>query len=119
MAHFAELDAANVVTRVVVVANNELMNGSEESEAKGIAFLAGLYGHSRWVQTSYNCRIRKNYAGSLFTFDPARDAFVPPRPFPSWLLDEETCQWEPPVPRPVTPGDWVWDEDSVQWVNNG
>lgn len=92
MAHFAELDDQNIVLRVIVVHNNELLDNSVESEAKGIAFCKALFG-GNWKQTSYNANIRKNYAGIGFTYDSARDAFIPPKPGDSWVLNEDTCQW--------------------------
>ena len=116
MAHFAEIDESNSVVSVVVVHNNELIDSGVESEAKGIAFLTQLYGHNRWVQTSYNGKIRKNYAGIGFTYDSARDAFVPPQPFPSWLLDDESCQWVPPVPMPSDGQRYRWDEATLAWT---
>ena len=93
MAHFAELDNQNTVLRVIVVHNNELLDNGVESEAKGIAFCKTLFG-GNWKQTSYNGNIRKNYAGIGFTYDPVRDAFIPPKPGDNWVLDEATCQWE-------------------------
>lgn len=117
MAHFAELDASNIVTQVVVVHNNELLDNGVESEAKGVAFLQSLYGHDRWKQTSYNGNMRKNYAGVGFTYDADRDAFTPPQPFPSWTLDEATCTWVPPVPYPTDGNLYRWDEDAGAWVN--
>lgn len=92
MAHFAELDDQNTVLRVIVVHNNELLDNGVESEAKGIAFCKTLFG-GNWKQTSYNGNIRKNYAGIGFTYDPVRDAFIPPKPGDSWVLEESTCQW--------------------------
>lgn len=93
MAHFAELDETNVVKQVIVVNNNELLDDGVESEAKGIAFCQSLFG-GNWVQTSYNGNIRKNYAGIGFTYDPIRDAFIPPKPLEGeWILDENICQW--------------------------
>ena len=94
MAHFAELDATNTVTQVIVVHNNELLDNGVESEAKGIAFCQSLFG-GNWVQTSYNASIRKNYAGVGCTYDPVRDAFIPPKPEEgNWVLNEDTCRWE-------------------------
>ena len=94
MAHFAELDATNTVTQVIVVHNNELLDNGVESEAKGIAFCQSLFG-GNWVQTSYNASIRKNYAGIGCTYDPVRDAFIPPKPEEgNWVLNEDTCRWE-------------------------
>lgn len=127
MAHFAEIDKNNVVLRVFVVPN--------EQENRGQEFLAedlGLGG--RWIKTSYNTRggiyydpetgepsidqskaFRKNYAGINSIFDETRNAFIPPRPFESWTLNEETCLWEPPVPMPETGGPWIWNEELGDW----
>lgn len=115
MAHFAELDNDNRVTRVLVVANKELLDNGVESEALGVAFLTSLCGHGRWKQTSYHANIRKNFAGVGMAYDAARDAFIPQKPFPSWTLDEATCRWAPPVPRPAE-GATHWDEDAQAWV---
>lgn len=115
MAHFAELDANNTVLRVIVVHNNELMDNGQESEAKGIAFCQSLFGGT-WIQTSYNANIRKNYAGVGFTYDAQRDAFIPPKPFASWVLDEATCQWNPPVPYPTDGQRCTWDEETQTWI---
>lgn len=93
MAHFAQLDDNNVVTQVIVVHNNELLDNGVESEAKGIAFCQSLFG-GNWVQTSYNGNIRKHYASEGFTYDVARDAFIPPKPEGNFVLDEETCTWK-------------------------
>lgn len=114
MAHFAELDANNIVLRVVVVHNNELMDNGVESEAKGIAFCQSLFG-GNWAQTSYNATIRKNYAGIGYTYDAQRDAFIPPKPFASWLLNEDTCQWHAPVPYPTDGKRYSWDESTLSW----
>lgn len=114
MAHFAELDANNIVLRVIVVHNNELMDNGQESEAKGIAFCQSLFG-GNWIQTSYNANIRKNYAGIGYTYDPTRDAFIPPKPFASWLLNEDTCQWQAPVPMPQDGKKYSWDEATLSW----
>ena len=121
MAHFAELDANNIVLRVIVVHNNELMDNGQESEAKGIAFCRSLFG-GNWKQTSYHANFRKNYAGVGYTYDATRDAFIPPQPYPSWVLNEETCQWEAPIPYPTdvgtpeVPKRYIWDESLVNWV---
>lgn len=117
MAHFAELDDGNVVLRVVVVANAELLVDGEESEAKGVSFLNGLLGASRWKQTSYTGSFRKNFAGIGFAYDEGRDAFIPPKPADSWSLDEETCRWVAPVPYPTDGKLYRWDEDTVSWVD--
>jgi len=113
MAHFAELNESNIVTRVLVVSNDELLDSGAESEAKGIDFLESLYGHRNWRQTSYNATLRHNYAGVGYSYDAERDGFVPPQPYPSWSLDEQ-CRWVPPVPRPE--GLYRWDESTLSWV---
>jgi hypothetical protein len=95
MAHFAELNDNNKVIQVVVVNNNELLDESgNESEQKGIDFCINLFS-GRWIQTSYNGNIRKNYAGKDFIYDPIKDAFIPPKPEKGeWVLNEDTCLWE-------------------------
>ena len=115
MAHFAQLDENNVVTQVIVVHNNELLdeNGIEQ-ESKGIAFCQSLLG-GNWVQTSYNSNFRKNYAGIGFTYDSNKDAFIPPKPFNSWILNEETCLYEAPVAMPTDGKPYRWDEETVSW----
>jgi hypothetical protein len=115
MAHFTELDASNLVVRVVSVANCECADADgHEHEHLGVSFCERHFG-GRWVQTSYNGRIRKRYAGIGFSYDPSRDAFIPPQPFPSWALDEATCQWQAPVPQPES-GLYRWDESTLAWV---
>jgi hypothetical protein len=114
MAHFAQLDDSSVVTQVIVVHNNELLENGVESEAKGVAFCQSLFGGT-WVQTSYNASIRKNYAGIGYNYDSTRDAFIPPQPFDSWLLDEATCNWQAPIPMPIDGKLYAWDEATVSW----
>ena len=118
MAHFAQLDENNIVTQVIVVHNNELLDeNGVEIESKGVAFCKSLYGWgTNWVQTSYNGNIRKNYAGIGYTYDAARDAFIPPQPYPSWVLDEATCRWQAPVPMPQDGKLYRWDEPTTSWV---
>ena len=120
MAHFAKLDQNNVVTEVHVVNNIELLSADgSESEVMGVAFLIRWSGgYSNWKQTSYNGNIRKNYAGIGYTYDSARDAFIPPRPFASWVLNEETCQWDAPVAMPTDGQRYSWDEATTSWVVN-
>ena len=118
MAHFAELDENNIVTNVVVVHTNELLENGVESETKGIDFLESLYGHRNWRQTSYNRKFRKQYAGLGFVYDLVRDAFITPQPFPSWVLDETTCDWMAPVPYPDDGGRYFWDEKTQVWKPN-
>lgn len=115
MAHFAQLDENNVVTQVIVVGNRDCADANGvEKESIGIAFCERLFG-GNWVQTSYNASIRKNYAGIGYTYNADLDAFVPPKPFASWVLNEETAQWNAPVPMPEE-GMWTWDEDTTSWV---
>ena len=118
MAHFAKLDQNNVVTDVAVVNNIELLSADgSESELMGMAFLIRWSGgYSNWKQTSYNGKIRKNYAGIGFNYDSARDAFIPPQPFPSWILNEETCLWSAPVAMPADGQLYNWDEETLSWV---
>jgi hypothetical protein len=94
MAHFAELNETNVVIRVIVIDNDILLEDGLESESKGIDFCKSLFG-GNWLQTSYNENIRKNYAGIGFTYDPIRDAFIPPKPEEGeYIFNEDTCKWE-------------------------
>lgn len=118
MGHFAKIDDQNVVIDVIVV-NNETLNNLPfpESETVGVAFLTDWSGgYTNWKQTSYNANFRKNYAGVGYTYDATLDAFIPPKPFPSWLLDTNTCQWEPPAPYPTDGKMYTWDEEAQQWV---
>lgn len=118
MAHFAKIDNNNIVETVLVV--------SDEQEHRGNEFLSqdlGLGG--TWVQTSYNTHggihllggtpFRKNYASIGFTYDESRDAFIPPKPFESWTLNEETCLWESPIPYPTDGSMYTWNEETQQW----
>jgi hypothetical protein len=116
MAHFAELDSNNVVTQVVVVNNNELLDNGVENENKGVEFLNSLFGHNRWKQTSYSGKIRKNYAGIGYSYNETLDAFISPQPFASWTLDENTCQWKAPVDYPNDDKFYTWNEESKSWV---
>ena len=120
MAHFAEVDENNIVTRVLVVDNANEENGQE--------FLAETLGlGGTWIKTSYNTSggvhnnggtpLRKNYAGIGYSYDAERDAFIPPKPYNSWLLNDETCLWDAPTPMPVEEGKMFrWDEDTTSWV---
>ena len=117
MAHFAQLDENNVVTQVIVVHNNDCMLDGQENETIGVLFCKSLFGqNTRWKQTSYNAKMRKNYAGIGYTYDATRDAFIPPSPYPSWVLDEATCQWQAPVPQPEDGKPYTWDEAQGAWV---
>lgn len=118
MAHFAEIDADNKVVRVLVV--------GDDQEERGQEFLAqdlGLGG--TWIKTSYNTQggvhqlggtpLRKNYAGIGYTYDAQRDAFIPPKEYDSWTLDENTCLWEAPIDYPSDGKNYTWDEDNITW----
>jgi len=120
MAHFAKLDENNVVVQVTVINNIEMLTADNvESEMMGVAFLIRWSGgYSNWKQTSYNGKIRKNFAGVGYTYDATRDAFIPPQPFPSWVLNEDTCLWDPPVPFPTDGQRYYWDEATTSWVVN-
>ena len=98
MSHFAKIEN-NIVTQVIV-AEQDFVDTQQ----------------GQWVQTSYNARIRKNFAGIGFTYDFQRDAFIPPQPYPSWTLVEDTCQWEAPIQMP-TDGYYKWDEASQTWIS--
>ena len=115
MAHFAKLDENNNVTGVHVVVNDVITIDGVESEQAGIDFLTELHGHSLWKQTSYNGTFRKNYCGIGFIYDSERDAFIPPKPYNSWTLNEETCQWEAPEPYPTDSKMYTWNENHKEW----
>ena len=116
MAHFAELDQNNIVLRVIVVHNNDCLDADgNESEMVGAGFCAKLFG-GNWKQTSYNGSIRKNYAGIGYTFDLQRDAFIPPKPYESWVLNAGSCLWEPPVAMPIDGQMYTWDEENINWI---
>ena len=118
MAHFAEIDGNNIVTRVLVVDNSQEDNGQE--------FLANTLGlGGTWIKTSYNTQggvhtnggtpLRKNYAGIGYTYDSTRDAFIPPKPYNSWVLNEDTCLWDAPTPMPTDGKPYRWVEEDLNW----
>ena len=122
MAHFAQLDENNVVTQVIVVGNSDCADANGvEKESIGVAFCEHIIGGT-WKQTSYNGNIRKNYAGIGYTYNADIDAFVPPKPYASWTLNNETAQWEAPVAMPADAGTgeppkmYSWDEATTSWV---
>ncbi len=119
MAHFAQIDENGLVLRVLVV--------DDAQEADGQNFLANTLGlGGTWVKTSYNTLggvhrlggtpFRKNYAGHGYTYDAVRDAFIPPKPFPSFILNEDTCLWDSPTPYPNDGKDYIWDEATTSWA---
>jgi len=117
MAHFAKLDENNIVTAVHVVNNDVITVNGVESEQAGIDFLTNLHGHSLWKQTSYNGSFRKNYAGIGMIYDVSKDAFIDSKPYPSWILNENTCLWEAPKPYPNEEGKrFAWFEPNQEWI---
>ena len=115
MAHFAQLNAENLVTQVIVVANQDTADqDGVENEAIGIEFCTNLLG-GKWKQTSYNANIRKNYAGVGYKYDATLDAFIPPQPFASWVLDQDKAQWKAPVDYPTDEGRFTWNEATLTW----
>lgn len=118
MAHFAEIHSDNTVLRVIVIHNNELIDeNGVESESKGAAFCQNLFG-GIWIQTSYNGNIRKNFAGVGYVYDAQRDAFIPPKPYASWLLDEAACTWKAPIAMPTDGSMYLWDEVTTSWIKS-
>lgn len=118
MGHFAKLDSNSMVLEIIVV-NNETLNNLPfpESEPVGVAFLTDWSGgYPNWKQTSYNNNFRKRYAAVGYTFDPVLDAFIAAKPFPSWLLDTNTCEWQAPTPYPSDGNVYTWDEETLSWV---
>lgn len=110
MAHYAFLDDNDIVTEVIV--------GKDETDmSQDWELFYGAIRNQICVRTSYNGNIRKNYAGIGYTYDLGRDAFIPPQPFPSWNLVEETCRWSAPTPKPIT-GMHYWDESTLSWIES-
>jgi len=114
MAHFAEINENNIVTKVIVINNTELLDNEQESEIKGVDFCESLFGHRNWVQTSYNGNMRYNFAGIGYIWDADNDAFYAPQPFPSWSLDENFI-WQAPVPYPNDGELYNWNEEEQTW----
>ena len=111
MAHFAKLRTGNIVEEVIVVSNDIAI-----TEQAGSDFINKLYNtRDVWKQTSYNNNIRKNFAGIGFQYDQTRDAFIPPKPFNSWILNEDTCRYEAPVAYPSDNGKYKWNETNLNW----
>jgi hypothetical protein len=128
MASFSKLNSQNIVLRVESVVNDVIQDSNGiEQESIGIEFLKNLYKepNSIWKQTSYNTRggvhvlggtpFRKNFAGIGYTYDEDKDAFIPPKPYPSWILNETTCLWEAPVVRPEGKELYDWNETNQTW----
>ena len=126
MAHFAELDENNIVLRVLVVGNDDIVDeNGDEQEQLGISFLRNIFGfNTNWKQTSYNGNFRFRYAGIGMTFDETLNAFIGSSPYASWTLNELTTEWDPPIPRPSLTEEqasdgyfYVWNEDNYQSDN--
>jgi hypothetical protein len=112
MAHFAKLGVGNIIEKVEVVSND-----IATTEQAGIDFLNNLYKtNDVWKQTSKDGSIRKNYASISYTYDQTRDAFIAPKPYASWTLDETTCKWEAPVAYPDDGKYYDWNEETQQWI---
>ncbi len=122
MAHFAKINSENLVTEVIVINNDVILDSNgEEQESLGVDFCKQIYGDGTYKQTSYNSKIRKNMATVGSTYDTSRDAFIRPKRYSSWVLDESTCRWIPPVEQPsdseANGGNvlYHWDESSNNW----
>jgi hypothetical protein len=120
MAHFAKIDSNNTVIDMTVIDNNELKGlDFPASEPVGQKFIASIGLPGNWLQTSYNGNFRKKYAGLGYTYDKKLDAFIPPKPFNSWILDS-ACNWQPPVPHPTNLNKlYTWNETSKNWDEAG
>lgn len=118
MAHFAQLDANNIVTQVIVVNNNVIKDSSgTEHEDLGIAFCKELFGaDTNWKQTSYNATFRRKFAAVGEFYNAEADAFMEPKPYPSWTLNTNPIRWDPPVPEPQDLNIYDWDEQNQNWV---
>ena len=114
MAHFAKLGVGNIIETVHVVSND-----IATTEQAGVDFLNNLYEtRDVWKQTSYNGNIRKNFAGVGYSYDQTRDAFIPIKPYNSWVLNEDTCRWEAPVAMPEDDNMYTWNETTTSWDLN-
>lgn len=115
MAHFAQLNESNVVTQVIVIANEDCGGGEfPSSEVVGQEFISSLGLNGIWKQTSYNNNFRKRYAGLGYTYDQENDVFITPKPFNSWILNSE-FEWEAPIPQPDETHSWIWNEENLSW----
>jgi hypothetical protein len=117
MAYFAKLGTGNIVEQVISINNSVITDANGiEQEQLGVDFINKLYNtRDVWKQTSYNNNIRKNYAGIGYQYDQTRDAFIPPKPFNSWILNEDTCRWESPVAMPIDDNNYTWNESTLTW----
>ena len=117
MAHFAKIDENNIVQQIIVVDNENCGNlDFPESEPIGQNFINSIGLEGNWKQTSYNSTFRKRYAGLDDVYDESRDTFLPIKVYASWILNEDTCLWEPPVERPNDGKSYMWDEETINWI---
>ena len=117
MAYFAKLGVGNIVEQVISINNSVITDANGiEQEQLGVDFINKLYNtRDVWKQTSYNNNIRKNYAGIGYSYDQARDAFIPPKPYNSWILNEDTCLWNAPIDYPTDDNRYTWNEQTLSW----
>ena len=117
MAYFAKLGTGNIVENVISINNSVITDANGvEQEQLGNDFINKLYNtRDVWKQTSYNNNFRKNYAGIGYQYDQQRDAFIPPKPFNSWVLNEDTCLWNAPVAMPIDENKYTWNESTLTW----
>ena len=117
MAYFAKLGTGNIVEQVISINNSVITDANGvEQEQLGVDFINKLYNtRDVWKKTSYNNNIRKNFAGIGYSYDQTRDAFIAPKPFNSWILNENTCRWESPVPYPQDNNRYNWNEQNQSW----
>jgi hypothetical protein len=117
MAYFAKLGTGNIIENVISINNSVITDANGvEQEQLGVDFINKLYNtRDVWKQTSYNNNIRKNFAGIGFQYDQTRDAFIPPKPFNSWILNESTCLWNAPVAYPTDGELYTWNESTLTW----
>ena len=117
MAYFAKLGTGNIVEQVISINNAVITDANGiEQEQLGNDFINKLYNtRDVWKQTSYNNNIRKNYAGIGYQYDQQRDAFIAPKPYNSWVLNEDTCRWNAPVAKPTDGNEYIWNESTLTW----
>ncbi len=116
MAKFAEI-VNGIVKQVILIGDLDILKDGVIDEVIGAEFCHNLFG-GEWVQTKDDYTLRYNYAGIGDTYDTVRDAFIATQPYPSWVLDEATCRWEPPVARPSAGGPWSWNEATLSWTES-
>ena len=119
MAYFAKINNSGIVENVISINNSVIMepeNSFPETEPLGVDFILNILGlDGEWKQTSYNNNFRKHYAGIGYYYDKGLDAFIPPRPYPSWILNTVNCLWQSPIPYPNDGKNYEWDESTISW----